>query len=67
MSAVLGWGGARVGSQAVSGAADGLNDGLGEFAQIAHEAGFFDQSHFTRTFRRHFGLTSQAYRRVVRQ
>ena len=36
-------------------------------AQIASEAGFFDQSHFTRTFRRHFGLTPQVYRRAVRQ
>ena len=48
-------------------AAGRLTDSEDAIAQIAHEAGFFDQSHFTRTFRRHFGLTPQAYRRAVRQ
>jgi AraC family transcriptional regulator len=33
---------------------------------IALDAGFADQSHFTRTFRRHTGLTPQAYRRTFR-
>jgi AraC family transcriptional regulator len=31
---------------------------------IALEAGFADQSHFTRTFKMHTGLTPQAYRRT---
>jgi AraC family transcriptional regulator len=31
-------------------------------AQIALEAGFADQSHFTREFRRHFGVTPGRYR-----
>ncbi len=31
-------------------------------ADIAIEAGFYDQSHFTTAFRRHFGLTPSAYR-----
>jgi AraC family transcriptional regulator len=48
-------------------AAGRLTDSEDAIAQIAHEAGFFDQSHFTRMFRRHFGLTPQAYRRAVRQ
>jgi AraC family transcriptional regulator len=34
-------------------------------AQIAIEAGFFDQSHFTRAFKQHFGLTPSAYRRAA--
>ncbi|HEV8264745.1 MAG TPA: AraC family transcriptional regulator [Gemmatimonadales bacterium] len=33
-------------------------------AQIALEAGFADQSHFTRAFRRHTGLTPGEYRRA---
>lgn len=48
-------------------AAGRLADSEDAIAQIAHEAGFFDQSHFTRTFRRHFGLTPQAYRRAHRR
>jgi AraC family transcriptional regulator len=51
----------------LSWAAARLTDTEETIAQIASEAGFFDQSHFTRTFRRHFGLTPQAYRRAVRQ
>jgi AraC-like DNA-binding protein len=35
-------------------------------AAIAADAGFADQSHFTRAFRRHTGLTPGRYRRVVR-
>ena len=31
-------------------------------AQIALSAGFFDQSHFSAAFRRHFGIAPQAYR-----
>jgi AraC family transcriptional regulator len=40
------------------------DDGI---AQIAIQAGFFDQSHFTRTFKRQFGLTPLAYRNAARQ
>jgi AraC family transcriptional regulator len=36
-------------------------------ATVAAEAGFADQSHFTRAFKRHTGLTPGRYRRVVRQ
>jgi AraC family transcriptional regulator len=50
----------------LSWAAARLADSEDTIAQIASEAGFFDQSHFTRTFRQHFGLTPQAYRRAVR-
>jgi len=35
-------------------------------ADIAIEAGFYDQSHFTTAFRRHFGLTPSAYRLQTR-
>jgi AraC-like DNA-binding protein len=33
----------------------------------AHEAGFFDQSHFTRAFKHFFGITPLAYRRDTRR
>jgi AraC family transcriptional regulator len=36
-------------------------------AQIALASGFFDQSHFSRSFRQHFGVAPRAYRRDVRQ
>jgi AraC-like DNA-binding protein len=41
---------------------------LGErpIASIAAEAGFFDQAHFTRAFRRHFGVTPGLRRRMIR-
>ena len=35
-------------------------------AVLAAEAGFADQSHFTRAFKRHAGLTPARYRRIVR-
>lgn len=36
-------------------------------AEIAHRAGFADQSHFTRSFRRYTGLTPGLYRSVRRR
>jgi len=59
--------GAYVRGLRLSWAAGRLTDSQDAIAQIAQEAGFFDQSHFTRTFRQHFGLTPQAYRRAARQ
>lgn len=35
-------------------------------ADIAQQAGFFDQSHFTNTFRRHLGTSPLQYRRTLR-
>jgi AraC family transcriptional regulator len=58
--------GAPVGSYArglrLTWAAGRLRDSGDGIAQIALEAGFFDQSHFTRAFKRHFGMTPLAYR-----
>ena len=51
----------------LSWAAGRLTESDDAIAQVALEAGFFDQSHFTRTFKRHFGVTPQAYRRAARQ
>jgi AraC family transcriptional regulator len=36
-----------------------------ELSEIAHEAGFCSQSHFTQIFRTHLGLTPQQYRRKL--
>jgi AraC family transcriptional regulator len=36
-------------------------------AEIAAQAGFSDQAHFTRVFRRHFGISPGARRRAMRQ
>jgi AraC family transcriptional regulator len=36
-------------------------------ATVALAAGFADQSHFTRFFKRHTGLTPNAYRRMLRR
>jgi AraC family transcriptional regulator len=51
----------------LSWAAGMLADGDDEIAQIALRAGFFDQSHFTRAFRRQFGCTPAGYRRAAKQ
>jgi AraC family transcriptional regulator len=48
-------------------AAGRLTDTGDDIAQIALAAGFFDQSHFTRTFKRQFGLTPLAYRKAARR
>jgi AraC family transcriptional regulator len=34
-------------------------------AEVAAQSGFADQSHFTRAFREHFGITPGRYRRHV--
>jgi transcriptional regulator GlxA family with amidase domain len=39
-----------------------LRDGERSIADVAVAAGFFDQSHFTRMFRRHFGVSPAAWR-----
>lgn len=44
-----------------------LADGDLALTQIAAEAGFADQAHFTRVFRRFYGLTPAAWRRARRR
>jgi AraC family transcriptional regulator len=44
-------------------AAHALSAGTDSIADIALQAGFFDQSHFSRTFKLHYGLTPRDYRR----
>jgi AraC-like DNA-binding protein len=36
-------------------------------AEIAQQAGFYDQSYFTKQFRKQMGLTPSAYRRQYRE
>jgi AraC family transcriptional regulator len=48
-------------------AANQLNSTDDLIAQIALEAGFFDQSHFTRAFRQNYGMTPLAYRKASRE
>jgi AraC family transcriptional regulator len=43
-----------------------IRDGASDLASVALEAGFADQSHFTRIFRRLVGTTPGEYRRSVR-
>ena len=50
----------------LSWAAERLRDSEDAIAQIALAADFFDQSHFTRSFKQQFGLTPLAYRKAAR-
>jgi AraC family transcriptional regulator len=59
--------GAYVRTLRLTWAAGQLTDSGDCIAQIALQAGFFDQSHFTRTFKRQFGLTPLAYRNAAQQ
>ena len=45
-------------------AAQRLADDDTPIAEVALRAGFYDQSHFSRLFRRHFGITPAAWRRA---
>lgn len=47
-------------------AARRLRDGRPTITQIAHQCGFADHSHLTRSFRRHFDQTPAEYRERVR-
>jgi AraC family transcriptional regulator len=42
-----------------------LSDSSTPLKDIALNAGFFDQSHFCRTFRKHTGMTPKEYRRLI--
>ena len=44
-------------------AADLLAANAGNVAEIGYQVGFNDQSHFSRTFKRHYGKTPVDYRR----
>jgi AraC family transcriptional regulator len=48
-------------------AARRLSTGDAALSGIALDAGFYDQSHFTNAFRRHFGVTPAEHRRRMRQ
>jgi AraC family transcriptional regulator len=50
----------------LSWAATELVSGDRSLAEVAAEAGFADQSHFTRLFKRHVGTTPARYRRDAR-
>jgi AraC family transcriptional regulator len=57
--------GAYVRRQRVALACRHLTDSDAPLADVALRAGFADQSHFTRVFKRHTGLTPAAYRRIT--
>jgi AraC family transcriptional regulator len=42
-----------------------LRDTARPIAEVAHRAGFYDQSHFTNLFRRVYGTTPARYRREL--
>jgi len=44
-----------------------LRDGGLSLTDVAAECGFTDQSHFTREFRRAFGVSPGAWRRALKQ
>ena len=44
-----------------------IQEGASDLASVALEAGFADQSHFTRVFRRLVGTTPGEYRRSARR
>src|SRR5688572_30485436 len=48
-------------------ACDQLATGTRPLSEIAHVAGFSDQSHFSRTFKRHTGVTPSAHRTAARR
>lgn len=39
--------------------------GAGNLSEIAYRVGFADQAHFSRSFKRHFGVTPSEYRRTA--
>lgn len=47
--------------------ADKLANSRLSLSIVAHQAGFADQSHFTREFRRHLGVTPRGYRLAMQQ
>jgi AraC family transcriptional regulator len=47
-------------------AAQRLRDADASIADVALRAGFYDQSHFSRMFRRHFGIAPAAWRKTNR-
>ena len=48
-------------------AAQALTSGQQSIAEIAQHNGFYDQSYFTKQFRKHMGLTPMAYRKRYRR
>jgi AraC family transcriptional regulator len=58
--------GAYVRRQRVDLACRHLTDSDAPLADVALRTGFADQSHFTRTFKGHIGLTPAAYRKMTR-
>jgi AraC family transcriptional regulator len=57
--------GTFVRGERISKACRQLTDSASTLADVALETGFADQSHFTRVFKRHVGLTPAAYRKMA--